>query len=234
MKVKTNRYKVHYILGLTLLPFLLISAFTGFFRANHQWFFKEDYKKFKNFSYETKLTKPAVSVDSVFNILKNNVDKDISISEIKLKREIGKLLYDVKVKNSNAILIDADRGEILSPITEELGKSFSQQYVKPYLKIKSIFVNDNYKTRKEKKIRPVYIIEYADDLNTKIFIDKNNGEIEEEEDKNLRFGFWMVKFHDYDFWTAKRIILSIVGAGLFMLGSTGLYLWLRKKRRRSI
>ncbi|HYG19663.1 MAG TPA: PepSY domain-containing protein, partial [Ohtaekwangia sp.] len=69
-------------------------------------------------------------------------------------------------------------------------------------------------------------------LNTKILLDKYNGEIEEEIDNNLKFGFWMVKLHDYDFWNSKRVILSVVGAGLTVVGLTGFYLWLRKKDKK--
>lgn len=94
---------------------------------------------------------------------------------------------------------------------------------------KSIYEDNNYKTRKEKKLRPVYIGEFADDLHTKIYVDKSNGEIEEEVDDNLQFGFWMVKWHDYDFWNAKRFNLSVVGIGLLILGFTGFYLWINKR-----
>lgn len=233
MKGKINRYKVHRVIGLIFLPFLIISVATGFFRANYQWFWKEDYKKFKNTSYEYKIHSPEISIDSVFVILKNNYGENITVSEIKLKSEIGKLFYDVKIKNHTPVLVDANKGEILSPISQELAKAIAGQYVKPELKFKTIYANDNYKTRKDKKTRPVYIAEYDDPLHTKIFIDKNNGEIEEETDDNLQFGFWMVKLHDYDFWEAKRFNLSFVAIGLFILSCTGFYLWLKKKKRKN-
>ena len=234
MKRKTNRYQVHRVIGLIFLPFLIISVATGFFRANYQWFWKQEYKKIKNFSYEYKIQSPEISIDSLFVIFKNTYGVNIFVSEIKLKSEVGKLFYDVKIKNHTPVLVDADKGEILSPISKELAKTIAGQYVKPQLKLKSIYTDDNYITRKDKKIRPVYIAEYDDPLHTKIFIDKNNGEIEEESDDNLQFGFWMVKLHDYDFWEAKRFNLSFVGIGLFLLGCTGFYLWLKKKQQKII
>lgn len=233
MKGKTNRYKVHRIIGLVFLPFLIISVLTGFFRANYQWFWKEDYKKIKNFSYDNKIKIPEITIDSVFVILRNTYGENIFVSEIKLKSEIGKLFYDVKIKNHAPVLIAADKGKIVSPISMELAKTISGQYVKQELKFKTIYADDNYKTRKDKKKRPVYIAEYDDPLHTKIYIDKNNGEIEEETDDNLRFGFWMVKLHDYDFLEAKRFNLSFVGVGLFILGCTGFYLWLKKRKQRN-
>lgn len=233
MKGKINRYRVHRVIGLIFLPFLIISVFTGFFRANYQWFWKEDYKKIKNFSYEYKIQSPKIGIDSVFVILKNTYGENIAASEIKLKSEVGKLFYDVKIKNHTPVFINADNGKILSPISEELAKAIAGQYVKPELKFKTIYADENYKTRKDKKTRSVYIAEYDDPLHTKIYIDKNNGEIEEEEDDNLKFGFWIVKLHDYDFWEAKRFNLSFVGIGLFILSSTGFYLWLKKKKRKN-
>lgn len=233
MKGKINRYKVHRVIGLIFLPFLIISVATGFFRANYQWFWKEDYKKFKNTSYEYKIHSPEISIDSVFVILKNTYGENIIVSEIKLKSEIGKAFYDVKIKNHIPVLIDADKGTILSPLSKELAKAIAGQYVNSELKFKTIHADDNYKTRKDKKIRPVYIAEYDDPLHTKIYIDKNNGEIEEEIDDNLEFVFWMARLHDYDFWNAKRFNLSFVGIGLFILGCTGFYLWLKKRKQRN-
>ena len=233
MKTKINRYKLHRVIGLIFLPFLIISVLTGFFRANYKWFWKEDYKKIKNFTYEYKIKTPEVPIDSVFLILGNTYGENISISEIKLKTEIGKLFYDVKIKNQTSVLVDANKGNVLSPISQELAKAIAGQYVKQELKFKTIYAEDNYKTRKDKKTRPVYIVEYDDPLNTKIYIDKNNGEIEEETDDNLQFGFWIVKLHDYDFWGAKRFNLSFVGIGLFILGYTGFYLWLKKNSKIS-
>ncbi|HSH68255.1 MAG TPA: PepSY-associated TM helix domain-containing protein [Bacteroidia bacterium] len=232
MKRKINRYRVHLIAGLILLPFLFLSAFTGFFRANHKWFWKEDYKKFKNFSYEYKIKSPEISLDSVFYILKDKYRGDITITDIKLKSEIGKLLYDIKIKGQEAVLIDASEGKILNPISPQLAKAFASQYVKPGLEFKNVYLDENYRSRKDKKHRPVYVVEYSDKLHTKIYIDKNNGEIEEEVDDNLKFVFWMVKLHDYDFWESKRLFLSFVGAGVIFLGFTGFYLWLRKKKKK--
>lgn len=232
MKNSLNRYKAHRIVALVFVPFLLISVLTGFFRANYKWFWKEDYKKVKNSSFENIVSKPAVDVDSVFSILETKLQDEEKIAEVKLKSEIGRLFYDVRLKNKTAILIDADKGTILSPLSEELAKVFASQYVSEGMILKKFYADDNYLTRKEKKKRPVYVAEYDDPLNTVIYIDRNNGEIEEEADDNLRFGFWMVKLHDYDFWNAKRIILSLVGIGLFLVSITGIYVWIKNKRMK--
>lgn len=231
MKRKINRYTIHRLAGLIFLPFLIISTLTGFFRANYKWFWKENYKKYKNENYEYKIQPPEINNDHVFPILKKKYGENISVSEIKLKSEAGKLFYDVKINNHFPVLISAENGEIKSPLSEELAISIAGQYVKSGTKLKIIYPCDNYQTRKDKKLRPVYIAEYDDPLHTKIIIDKFNGEIEEEADDNLKIGFWIVKLHDYDFWEAKRFNLSFVGLGLFILGCTGFYLWMKKKKK---
>jgi uncharacterized iron-regulated membrane protein len=226
-----NRYRVHLVLGVFFLPFLLISALTGFFRANYKWFWKEDYKKVKNTSYTYALSKPGISLDSVFTVAAAYY-RDTSLTEIRLRSEAGRLFYDVRSKGKTPVLIDANTGKILSPITDTLAATLADQYVLPGMKAKSVYLDESYQTRKDHKPRPVYVVEYADALDTKILLDKYNGEIEEEIDNNLKFGFWMVKLHDYDFWNSKRVILSVVGGGLTIVGLTGFYLWLRKKDKK--
>lgn len=232
MKGKLNRYAIHRVLGLIFIPFLFISVVTGFFRANYQWFWKQDYKKIKNLNFENNIKVPVIAVDSLFLVLKKHYGEKIAVSEIKLKSEAGKLFYDVKLKNHYPVLVDAEKGELLSPLSKELAKLLATQYVKADYKIKSIYLDENYRTRKEKKLRPVYIATFDDPLHTKIYIDKNNGEIEEEIDDNLQIGFWMVKLHDYDFLENKRINLSFVAIGLFSIACSGFYLWLKKKKRK--
>jgi uncharacterized iron-regulated membrane protein len=227
-----NRYRIHLFIGLFFFPFLLISALTGFFRANHKWFWKEDYKKVKNFTYNHALEKPVVSVDSIFGISKAKLGEQAVLTEIRLRKEIGRLFYDIRSKGNSPLLIDAATGQIVSPLTPELAIALASQYVQAGAEVKKVYADDHYKTRKEKKPRPVYVIEYADELNTQILLDKQNGEIEEEIDANLKFGFWMVKLHDYDFWNSKRVILSIAGIGLTVVGLSGFYLWLRKKDKK--
>lgn len=229
---KLNRYRIHLLIGLFFVPFLFISALTGFFRANHKWFWKEDYKKIKNFTFNFTVTPPSISLDSAFTLLGTSYGPEVEVMEIRLRREIGKLLYDIRFRNHPPVLMDASTGAMLSPLTKDLAVVFSNQYVKPELKVANVYRDDRYVTRKEKKLRPVFVVSYADALNTQIYIDTNNGEIVEESDNNLKFGFWMVKLHDYDFSNTKRFTLSFVGLGLIVLSGTGIYLWITKKKKR--
>ncbi|RAW02076.1 PepSY-associated TM helix domain-containing protein [Pseudochryseolinea flava] len=230
---KLTRSRAHRYIGLVLLPFLLISALTGFFRANYKWFWKEDYKKVKNTSYSYALDVPEVSMDSVFSIAKRSAGSDAVISEVRFRREAGVAFYDVRIKKGNPILIDATSGEVVSPIDENMATLLAGQYVKGEAKVKYVELNESYETRKGNNIRSVYIISYDDALETQIIIDKYNGEIEEEVDKNLKFGMWMVKLHDYDFWDSKRGILSFVGIGLTLVAITGFYLWAKAKGKKT-
>lgn len=230
--MKIKRSKLHRYIGLVLLPFLVVSALTGFFRANHKWFWKEDYKKVKNTRYSYTLDVPAVSMDSLFRIVRDEAGVDAAITEIRFRKEAGRLFYDVRLRGHHPLLIDAANGKVLSPITAELAVTLASQYVKDNPEMKSIVLNEHYRTRKEHKLRQVYVVSYKDALNTQILLDKYNGEIEEEIDNNLKFGFWMVKLHDYDFWNSKRAILSFAGLGLTAVALTGFYLWIKVRRKK--
>ena len=229
---RIKRSKIHRYVGLVLLPFLVISALTGVFRANHKWFWKEDYKKVKSTRHDYTLQTPAITLDSVLHIVRNEVGASVGISEVRFRREAGQLLYDVRLQAHHPLLIDAGNGKILSPISADLAVALASQYVKDDLEVANVRLDENYKSRKEHKPRPVYVVSYNDALNTQILLDKYNGEIEEEIDNNLKFGFWMVKLHDYDFWNSKRILLSIVGLGLTLVAVTGFYVWLKVRHKK--
>lgn len=232
MKHNINRYKIHRLAGLVFLPFLFISIITGFFRANHQWFWKEDYKKIKNFALGSNIRLPQIGIDSIFMILKSVCGDSVHVSKAILKNEAGTLLYDIKIANHAPVLIDADSGMLLSPLSKNLATAIAGQYVKPGLKLKAIYEDDSYMTRKDKKTRPVYVAEYDDRLHTKIYIDKHTGEIVEESDDNLKIGFWMIKLHNFDWWELKRFNLSFVSIGLLLIGLSGFYIWLKKTKRK--
>lgn len=226
MKRNFNRYRIHRVTGLLILPFLLLSALTGFFRANYKWFWKEDYKKVKNFSFDTHLRPPVITIDSLFKII------DLPVNEIRLRKEAGHVFYEVSLEKGPAVLMDAQSGKIVSPVSRALATDLVKLYVKEGTPLSKLVLNKDYLTRKDKKKKEVYIASFNDALNTQIIIDYHTGEIVEEIDDNLKFGFLMVKLHDYDFWNLKRGILSFVGCGVTLIGVSGLYVWLRKKKKR--
>ena len=41
------KYKIHRTLAIIAVPLLLLSTFSGFFRANQKWFWEDGYKKKK-------------------------------------------------------------------------------------------------------------------------------------------------------------------------------------------
>lgn len=217
---------IHRYLGVCLFIFIVISATTGFLRANYRWYWKEGYKQKKQVISNIPLTSPSLSIEQVFKIVNKKNDGTTEVEHIKLKGDFGRLLYEVKLKNDSKFLIDAQTGKPLSPLKEELVKKIASQYIKGKTEVQEITKLKQYIPRKEKEIRPVYKVSFNDRLHTEIFLDINTGEIVEELDDQRKMALWIIRLHDYNVFGLKRIFLSFVGIGLLLLTTSGFYLWL--------
>lgn len=234
MSGKINRHRLHRKIGLVFLPLLLLSAITGFFRANHAWFWKKDYMKVKRNLYPSAVATPPVSLARCFAIADSITGKKGSLQAVLYKTDGGLDLYQITMKDHVPVVIDAVSGEVMSPVTAQRAVALARQYIQNDFPFRQCELLEGYVPRKQKAPRPVYRISYKDELNTEIYLDKYTGEIVEELDDNLRFGVWMVKLHDYDFWDNKRFHLSVVGAGTVLLGLSGLWLLVKRKKKRAV
>lgn len=234
MKIKPN--KLHLRIGMIFLPFLLLSTITGFFRANHEWFWKENYMKKKREIGSSAISIPILPIDHCMNLALTYAGKEDEIRQVILKTECGKLYYEIKFKKFHPILIDGMTGQVINGLTDSLALAFAYQYIATDLGLRSVTFLPTYIHRKEKKPKEVFDVSYQDDLHTEIYIDKYSGEIVEEVDDYRKIIFWMVKLHDYDFWNSKRVFLSLVSIGIISIGITGLYVWWKsyKKKRKMI
>lgn len=229
MKIKPN--KLHLRIGMIFLPFLLVSTITGFFRANHEWFWKENYMKKKR-ERNAAISIPVVPIDQCMSLALNFVEEKDEIRQLKLKMECGKLFYEIKFKSNHPILIDATTGRLINGLSENIAVAVADQYIESDFGKGAVTFIPNYIYRKEKKAKEVFEVSYNDDLHSKIYIDKYSGEIVEEVDDNRKIIFWMVKLHDYDFWNSKRVILSLVSIGIVSIGMTGLFVWWKSYRKK--
>jgi len=214
------------------LPFLFLSTITGFFRANHEWFWKDNYMKKKREMGNAALSIPIVPIDHCISLALNYAGEEDEIRQLKLKTECGKLYYEIRFHKSHPLLMDASTGRLINGLTDSMAIAFADQYIESDIGKVAINFLPGYIHRKEKKPKEVFEVAYKDDLNTKIYIDKYSGEIVEEVDEDRKIIFWMVKLHDYDFWNSKRVFLSLVSMGIVSIGMTGLYVWWKSNRKK--
>jgi len=227
------KYRIHRTIAIIVVPLLIISTVTGFFRANQKWYWEEGYKKKKqpsNIVIENELfpvAKLALEIDSVSQ-------KKNKYQEISIQAENKTLYYKLITATKEKYLVEAHTGKIVSPLNTQLASAFATQYVKEKPKVKSCLFLKEYVARKGKETKPVYKIEFDNKVHSQIFLDYYTGEIIEDIDDNRQFGIWMVRLHDYDFFDSKRIIGSVVGISIILVALSGIWIYrFRLKKKKS-
>lgn len=228
-----TKYRIHRTLGIIIVPLILLSAATGFFRANYKWFWEDGYKAKKHASSFAAPLR-TVPVEQVAGIVDSIEGGGKQLTHIILRDEAGTLYYEVAVKGGAKYLLRAGDAALVSPLDSSLAVQIAAQYVKGTPAVRSCTPLPEYKTRKEKTLRPVYKVIFDNDVNSEIYIDYRTGEIVEDIDDNRSFGMLMVKLHDYDFWSSKRVITSIVGLSVVLLGLSGIWIYRRKKAAKRV
>jgi len=226
------KYRIHRTIAIIVVPLLIISTITGFFRANQKWYWEEGYKKKKHPSaiiIENELipvSKLAQEIDSVSK-------KKNKYQEITIQTENNTLYYKLTTTSKEKYLIEAHTGTIVSPLSSQLASEFATQYVKEKSNFKSCVFLKDYVARKGKETKQVYKIEFDNKVHSQIFLDYYTGEIIEDIDDNRQFGIWMVRLHDYDFFDSKRIIGSIVGISIILVALSGIWIYrFRNKKKK--
>lgn len=210
----------HRYWGLILSFFLLISAATGFLRANAKgWYWKDRQPK----KEMTSLSLPPVGIEEVFRICREDSPGG-KIFGVQLKKILDKPVYLVETdrQSQKYTLLDAVSGEILSPLGAgevlEIARLFGDGNAQSRL----IERLPSFKAWKSSPPRPVLRILFDDRSRTEVFVDEQTGEALAVLDRGRRFGLWVVKFHELDFPGMGRPALSFLGVSLMILAASGL------------
>ena len=227
---RSTKYTLHRTIAIVVVPLLLLSTFTGFFRANQKWFWEDGYKKKKQ-KTDFVINGEIVPVSVVAARIDSLGGGRSKLEEVTLRQEGGRLFYLVSTSEKKKFLVDATTGGIASPVDSKLAQLIARQYVKGDPYIHSCTLLESYKPRKAREAKPAYEVVFLNPAHSKIYIDYNSGEILEDMDDNRKFGMWMIRLHDYDFWDSKRSISSFVGVGVFLTALSGIWIYrLRRKR----
>jgi hypothetical protein len=231
--MKTSvKYRIHRTIAIIVLPLLLISITTGFFRANQKWYWEDGYKRKKH--------PPAISIEKELIPVKSLVEKVDSISqkknkfqEISLQAENEALYYKLITTSKGRYLVEAYTGTVVSPLSSKLASAFALQYVKEKPAVKSVELLKKYIARRGKEIKPAYKVMFDNDVHSEIYLDYYTGEIIEDIDDNRQFGMWVLRLHEYDFFDSKRSITSMVGISMLLLSFSGLWIYkIRLKNKK--
>ncbi|MCC2642992.1 MAG: uncharacterized protein K0S45_3405 [Nitrospira sp.] len=232
--------KAHRRIGILALGFLLLSLSTGLLWANAKFlYWDEHYKERVRPVAGPPLEAAGISLQEVMDRSKAAVEGPATVTQATLRSDFGRLLYDVKIRaggKASTVLFDAATGELLSPISPELARDIARQYVSENAEITAV-ATEQYIPRKKHKAQAAVRVAFNDTNRTEIVLDRQTGEILEDEGRWRKVHFAVMQLHQLNFFGFEKTLLNIPGVPLLLMGSTGFALWIlhwaRKNRIRS-
>lgn len=172
-----------------------------------------------------------VSLPEVFAV---HASDGASVREVRMKRVLGRVVYELHQAGGALILIAADTGEKLSPLSQEQalacaqrdfvgkGQAVSVQWLTAH--------NNEYH-----KALPVWRVDFNNEENSHIYVSPQNGEILARRSGLWRFYdfFWMLHIMDYKNRSDFNNPL-LIGAAAFsvLMALSGIFLIFTSFRKR--
>ncbi len=229
---------VHRWFGMGALGFLLLSVVTGLLWADAKFIYWDDrYKEKVRPLPGPSLETATLPVDRAIVMAKEAVGGRASIEQVLLRSDFGRLFYELKVRVegvATTLLLDALTGERLSPISSDLAPVIAQQYVRTPAAVTGVEL-ERYTPRKKKRAQDAVRVRFDDADATEIVLDRQTGEILEDEGRWRRVHFAVMQLHQLNFFGFEKTLLNIPGVPILLMSLSGCLLWLfhRARRRRS-
>ena len=220
--------------------FFFLSLFTGLLWADARFLYWDDHYKEKVVTVPGPSVESArLSVSEVFDVVNIGNSEPMTAEHLALRSDFGRLLYEVKLRRDDTpvtVLLDAVTGERLSPLSAELAMTIAAQYVRPpALPLRADV--ENYQPRKKKRSYDAIRVRFNDENKTEIILDRQSGEILEDEGRWRRLHFFVMRLHQLNFLGFDKTLLNVPGLPLFLMGLSGMSLWafhrLRAKRAKT-
>ncbi|MCS6297575.1 MAG: PepSY domain-containing protein [Nitrospira sp.] len=228
----------HRWLGMGALGFVLLSVVTGLLWADAKFLYWDDHYKEK----VRPLAGPALetatlSVDKAILAAKEAVGGRALVEQVLLRSDFGRLLYELKLRVegvSTTLLVDARNGERLSPISVDLAPVIAQQYVRTPASVTAVEI-ERYTPRKKKRAQDAVRVRFDDADATEIVLDRQTGDILEDEGRWRRVHFAVMQLHQLNFFGFEKTLLNIPGVPILLMSLSGCLLWIfhRARARRS-
>jgi uncharacterized membrane protein YkoI len=220
------------------LGFLLLSVVTGLLWADAKFLYWDEHYKEK----VRPLAGPPVEfakvpLEQALLSAKDAVGGRALIEQVLLRSDFGRLFYEVKLRVDGVpiiLLLDAVSGERLSPISTELAPLVAAQYVKAPAAVTGVEL-ERYTPRKKKRAYDAVRVRFEDADATEIVLDRQTGEILEDEGRWRKLHFAVMQLHQLNFFGFDKTLLNIPGVPILLMSLAGFALWLfhRARRRRA-
>lgn len=230
--------KFHRSFGMMFGLFLFLTAVTGLLWAYAPYlYWKPGYMMKKAASPSPPLSQAALSFSEAVDILEEREGREMEVQSILLRKGFGRLLYEIEYDvtgEKRRCLIDAQTGDFLSPLTEQLAIQVARQYVRGDTRLESVDLLPNWVHRKKTHGVPAFRIRFRDVERTEIFLDPQTGHILEDQDRARRFHFLVMRLHQLNFFGFRKVLTIVPGLTLLSMIVTGACLWIgpQIKRRR--
>lgn len=218
----------HRWIAMAAIGFFLLSLLTGLLWANAKFlYWDEHYKEKIHRVAGPPLETAQIALSAAIGVGKAAMGGAAQVEQVTLRSDAGKLFYDLRLRaegKARTILVDASTGERLSPISEALARDIARQYVSENADV-TVVAAEQYTPRKKHKAQDAVRVSFNDTNRTEIVLDRQTGEILEDEGRWRKLHFFIMQLHQLNFFGFEKTLLNIPGIPLFIMGLTGLFLW---------
>ncbi|GAB1722849.1 MAG: hypothetical protein GDA65_10300 [Nitrospira sp. CR1.1] len=228
----------HRWLGMGAVGFLLLSVVTGLLWTDAKFLYWDDHYKEKLRPLAgPPLETAMLPVDRAIRMAEEAVGGRALIEQVVLRSDFGRLFYELKLRVegvSTTLLLDAMTGDRLSPISRELAPVIAQQYVRAPATVIGVDI-ERYTPRKKKRAQDAVRVRFDNADATEIVLDRQTGDILEDEGRWRRVHFAVMQLHQLNFFGFEKTLLNIPGVPILLMSLSGGALWLfhRARARRS-
>jgi uncharacterized iron-regulated membrane protein len=157
-----------------------------------------------------------------------------ALQRVTLRRALGRLVYELEDASGRIQMIDAESGQLMSPLSDSLAAAFARRdFTGEGEPIAVQWVEAT--TSEYRKKVPVWRVDFNNDLQTAIYVSPENGEILARRNTIWRLYdfFWMLHIMDYKNRTDFNHPLLVGAAVLaFTVSLTGVLLLFTSFRKR--
>jgi uncharacterized iron-regulated membrane protein len=221
---------LHRWLAVTTMGFLFLSVVTGLLWANSKsLYFPERYKERVRSIPAPALESASIPLSTVFAEARKAFGENMTADRVVLRADFGRLVYEVKTRTKGkvqSLILDAQSGERLSPLSEAAAKTIAEQYVPSPAPVEEVQF-EQYIPRNKRAPQDAVRVKFDDANRTQIILDRHTGEIIEDEGRWRKLHFLVMQLHQLNFFGFDKTLLNFTGIPLLIMGLSGLLLWTR-------